>query len=333
MTALATAPARSPRAVLAKAWLRLRQRAFRTAPADRSPVVLRHSRIYILPTRRGYAVIAMLLLMLLTSLNYALSLGLAVTFLFGGLVAAALLHTFRNLSGIEIKPLAASDTFAGGHIVFSLSLAGGAIDRRSIAVSANDVAATAAVAAGAVHTVTLAVPAHARGRMPLGRVTLSSDYPLGLWRGWAYVHFPLAGIAYPAPEPSAPPLPSGEMGVDPRAVGRGDEHDLAGLRDYQRGDPLQRVAWKAVARGAGWFSKAFEGTAGGGPVALDWSRLPAQLDTERRLSRLAAWILAAERTTRPFALSLPGTALPAASDREHRRAALTALALYPEPLQ
>jgi uncharacterized protein (DUF58 family) len=324
------ATARTPRSAVAHAVQRLRQRAFRVAPADRAPVVLHHSRIYILPTRRGMAVIATLILMLLTSLNYALSLGLGVTFLVGGLVAAALLHTFRNLAGIEIKPLAASDAFAGGHVVFSLSLAAGAIDRHTIAVSANDVTTRASLAAGALSTITLAAAAGARGRLPLGRVTLTSDYPLGLWRGFAYVHFPLAGIAYPAPETSPPPLPAGAFGVDARAQGRGDETDLAGLRDYQRGDPLQRVAWKAVARGAGWFSKAFEGTAGGGPVTFDWSRLPRDLDTERRLSRLAAWILAAERATRPFALSLPGTVLPAASGREHCRVALTALALYPE---
>jgi len=308
---------------------RMRQRAFRMAPADRSPVVLRHSRIYILPTRRGYAIIATLVTLLLTSLNYALSLGLGVTFLLGGLVAAALLHTFRNLAGLEIKPLAASDAFVGGHVVFSLALSSGAIDRRAITIAANDAAATASIAAASTQTVTLAAPATRRGRIPLGRVTLSSQHPLGLWRGWAYVHFPLSGIAYPAPEAHPPPLPWGDHGVDPNAVGRGDDADLAGLREYQRGDPLQRVAWKAVARGAGWFSKSFEGTGGGGPLALDWSRLPPHLDTEMRLSRLAAWILAAERTTRPFGLKLPGTALPTASGREHRRTALTALALFP----
>lgn len=330
MNAVSPAAARAPRAAFARVLQRLRQRAFRVAPADRAPVVLRHSRIYILPTRRGYAVIATLILMLLTSLNYALSLGLGITFLLGGLVAAALLHAFRNLAGIAIRPLAASDAFVGGHVVFSLSLVGGATERRSIAISANHAATSAAVAPGALQTITLAVPAQVRGRMALGRVTLASEYPLGLWRGWAYVHFPLAGIAYPAPEASAPPLPTSEQGIDARAQGRGGDSDLAGLRDYQRGDPLQRVAWKAVARGAGWFSKAFEGAAGGGPVALDWTRLPPELDTERRLSRLTAWILAAERATRPFALTLPGTALPAASGREHRRAALTALAVYPE---
>ncbi|HSU45044.1 MAG TPA: DUF58 domain-containing protein [Casimicrobiaceae bacterium] len=291
--------------------------------------MLRHSRIYILPTRRGFAVIATLMLMLLTSLNYALSLGLGVTFLLGGLVAAALLHTFRNLAGIEIKPLAASDAFAGSHVVFSLSLAAGAADRRAIGISANGASTTASVAAGALATVTLAVAVPSRGRVALGRVTLSSTQPLALWRGFAYVHFPLSGIVYPAPEASPPPLPAGAHGLDARAEGRGDESDLAGLRDYQRGDPLQRVAWKAVARGAGWFSKAFEGTAAGGPVMFEWSQLPRELDTEARLSRLAAWVLAAERATRPFALSVPGTMLPAASGGEHRRRVLTALALYP----
>jgi uncharacterized protein (DUF58 family) len=321
--------ARAPRAGLAQLVARMRPRAVRIAPADRAPVVLRHSRIYILPTRRGYAVIATLVTMLLTSLNYALSLGLGVTFVLGGLVAAALLHTFRNLAGMEIKALAASDAFVGGHVVFSLALSSGAIDRRVITIAANDAVATASIAAASTQTVTLAAPATARGRVPLGRVTLSSRHPLGLWRGWAYVHFPLSGIAYPAPEAHAPPLPAGALGVDPRASGRGDDADLAGLRDYQRGDPLQRVAWKAVARGAGWFSKSFEGTGGGGPLALDWSRLPPHLDTELRLSRLSAWILAAERTTRPFALTLPGTTLPTGSGREHRRTALTALALLP----
>jgi uncharacterized protein (DUF58 family) len=326
---VAPAVARAPRAAAADAWARLRQRAFRHAPTDGQRVVLRHSRIYILPTRRGYAVIATLLMMLLTSLNYALALGLGVTFLLGGLVAAALLHTFRNLAGIEIKPLAASDAFAGGSVVFSLAVSAAAIDRHAITIRASGVSIDAAIAAGSTQTAMLAVPVSVRGRVALGRVTLSSQYPLGLWRGWAYVHFPLTGIAYPAPEPYPPPLPAGSQGADPHARGRDGDADLAGLREYQRGDPLQRVAWKAVARGAGWFSKSFEGTGGGGPVTLDWSQLPSQLDTEARLSRMCAWVLAAERTTRPFALVLPGTMLASGSGREHRRNALTTLALLP----
>ncbi len=314
-----------------RGWLaRFRRRFFHLDPADLDPVVLRHRRIYILPTRRGAAFIASLLVMLVTSLNYALSLGFVVTFLLTGLVAAALLHTYRNLAGLEIRALSAGETFAGEILPFTLALAGGGSPRTAITLATRD-GATAAVdvPADGVRPVTVGLSAPRRGRHPLGRVTLASEHPLGLWHGWAYVHFPLAGIVYPAPEADAPPLPPGTAGDDSRAEARGDDADLAGLRAYRDGDPLQRVAWKAVARGAGWHSKLFEGTGGGGALELSWQALPAALDAEARLARLAAWVLAAERLARPFALSVPGAVLPEGKGREHRRAALTALALCP----
>jgi hypothetical protein len=59
---------------------RMRQRLWRTRPDDQAPLRLRHERIYILPTRRGLALLGTVLTMLLTSLNYALSLGFGVTF-------------------------------------------------------------------------------------------------------------------------------------------------------------------------------------------------------------------------------------------------------------
>jgi uncharacterized protein (DUF58 family) len=308
---------------------RYRQRLFRDSPDDREPVVLRHRRIYILPTKRGLAFLATLAMMLVTSLNYALSLGFAVTFLLAGLASAALLHTFRNLVGLELRPLAAGETFAGGVLPFTLAIVGGQTTRCGITIAAGKHSApTVDVPAEAALPVTLEVPTTRRGRVALGRVTLSSDYPLGLWRGWAYVHFPLAGVVFPAPETEPPPLPTGSGGHDVGVVTRGEEADLAGLRAYVDGDAPQRVAWKAVARGAGWYTKQFEGSGGGGPAQLDWHATPATLTGEERLSRLTAWVLAAERAARPFALALPGVALPVAQGREHRRAALTALALH-----
>ncbi len=309
---------------------RYRQRMLREHPADREPVILRHSRIYILPTRRGLALLGTLAVMLLASLNFALSLGFAATFLLAGMAAAALLHTYRNLAGVELAPLAAGESFAGGALPFTLGLAGGATPRRAITVAARGaMPVTVDVIPDAALPVTLEVPARRRGRVALGRVTLSSDYPLGLWRGWAYVHFPLAGVVFPAPEVGAPPLPAGASGHDVQASPRGDEADLAGLRGYVPGDPLQRVAWKAVARGGEWYTKQFEGSGGGGPAELAWNALPPSLAYEGRIARLTAWVLAAERVARPFSLAAPGLALPLAQGREHRRVALTALALLP----
>jgi uncharacterized protein (DUF58 family) len=305
-TALDRAPATAPGAS-GTGWLtRFRRRFFHIDPTDTGTVVLRHRRIYILPTPRGLAFIGTVATMLVTSLNYALSLGFAVTFLLAGLIAAALLQTYRNLAGMAFAPLVAGEAYAGGAVPVVVD-----------------------VAADGTLPLTIAVPAPRRGRLPLGRLTISSLHPLGIWRGWSYVHFPLAGIVYPAPELDAPPLPPGAAGEGAGVAARAEDADLAGLRAYQAGDPMQRIAWKAVARGAGWHTKEFEGSGGGGTLMLAWSALPAALDAEARLSRLAAWVLAAERLARPFALQLPGTVLPEGKGREHRRAALRALALCP----
>jgi uncharacterized protein (DUF58 family) len=315
------------------AWLaRWRQRVFLHAPGDGAAVTLRHSRIYILPTRRGLALIATIATMLVTSLNYGLALGFVVTFLMTGLIGAALLHAFRNVAGLTVRPGVAGDTFAGGRVPFSLVVSGHARARVALGIGTRDgTSRVLDIDADTLTTVTFDLDAPHRGAVPLGRVTLSSDYPLGLWRAWAYAHFPSTGVAFPVPEPGAPPLPPGAAGPDAKLHGRDDEADLSGLREYQRGDPLQRVAWKAVARGAGWYTKSFEGAGGGGPIVLDIAALPADLPLECKLSRLAAWVLAAERNGRPFALALTGQHLSAAQGREHRRAALTALALYRAP--
>jgi uncharacterized protein (DUF58 family) len=312
-------------------WIaRWRQRFWHLEPGDRGAIVLRHRRIYILPTRRGLALIGTLTIMLLTSMNYSLSLGHALTFLVAGLVAAALLQTYRNLAGIAVSPLAAGEAFAGSELGFTLSLANAGAERRGIVVTPRSGPSVRSdLPAGATRPLQLSVPAPSRGRVALGRVTISTDFPLGLWRGWAYVHFPLTGIAYPAPEVPPRPLPPGLEGFDVRRSARAADAELAGLRDYHPGDPLNRIAWKAVARGAGWYTKQFEGSGGGGTLEFSWSELPPGLGVEGRLSRLSAWILAAEREARAFGLSLPGTDLPAASGAGHRRAALAALALFP----
>lgn len=310
---------------------RYRQRLFRHAPADLEPVLLRHHRIYLLPTRRGGAFLATLALLLVTSLNYALSLGFVVTFLLVGLAAVSLLHAFRNLAGIELRPLAAGEAFAGTPLPFTLGLDGGSLPRYVIHLQAGEgTDVTVDITPDASLPATLELPTRRRGRRALGRVTVSSDFPLGLWRAWAYVHFPLQGVVFAAPEPSAPPLPVSAAGIADDGPRARDDAELAGLRNYQPGDPLQRVAWKAVARGAGWYSKEFDGAGGGGPVVLDWNALPAQLDGEQRIARLTAWVLAAEQAARPFRLVAPGVALAAGQGREHRRRALTALALLPE---
>ena len=62
-----------------------------------------------------------------------------------------------------------------------------------------------------------------------------------------------------------------------------------------------------------------------GEWLLDW-QATAGLDAEQRLSRLCAWVLAADRSGQPWALHLPGVQRDADSGPHHRRRCLDTLA-------
>jgi len=73
-----------------------RQPALRLHAAERGVVVLGHRRVYIVPARLGWLFALTLLVLLLGSINYALSLGFALTFLLAGLGLVGMVHTART---------------------------------------------------------------------------------------------------------------------------------------------------------------------------------------------------------------------------------------------
>ena len=331
-------------AALARA--RTWQRVFRTRAEDALPIRIEHQRIYILPTSRGWAFLGALLLMLIAAVNYSLSLGYALCFLLTGMFSATLLHTYRNLAGIELRRVATDPVFAGERLPFVLTLAnptrlerhgvrvrtrergeeaGG--DAREARSPARGVEGRTDLAAGAEARLTLPVPTALRGPRPLGRLTLDSDWPLGLWRAWSYVHAPCAGLVFPRPEREPPALPAEPSAASGGATRHASRGDVAGLRPYVPGDAPTTIAWKSLARGQGLHVRTFD--AEGGPSRTRLTLGATGLATvEAQLSRLAAWVLAAEATRADYAVELPAASLAAGRGDAQRRDALTALALH-----
>jgi uncharacterized protein (DUF58 family) len=300
---------------------------FRAAP-EAAPIRLVQRRIYVLPTAAGLGFAVALLVMLIASINYNLSLGYALTFLLGGVAVASIVHAFRNLLGIEIRPARCAPVFCGEDAVFGLVIDSRRRSRRpALVLCAHGRATVFELAAGETAEVPIACPTTHRGAFALGRTTLETRWPLGLIRAWSVFTPATACLVYPAPEAGPPPLPaaSGGDGERQRCGGEGDE-DFDGLRTYRDGDSLRHVAWKAVARGAPMLTKQFTGLAGG-ELLLDAAQLPASLDEEAKLSRLTAWVLAAERSGCRYALRLGDDAVPAGSGGEHLHRCLRRLAL------
>jgi uncharacterized protein (DUF58 family) len=299
-------------------------------PPERGTVVLVHRRVYIVPTRLGVIFAGTVLILVVGSINYSLSLGFALAFMLAGMGLAGMVHTARNLARIAITTGRAEPVFAGEAAQFRLFLDGRlpfdrpAILARQVASGAQLVSD---VPANGIAEVVLGVPAAQRGWLPLGRVMLETRYPLGLFRAWSYVEPEARCLVYPRPERS--PLPrAAERAASgtARTQAVGNE-DFAGLRSYQRSDSPRHVAWKAFARTGDMLTKQFSAEAAH-ELWLDWELLPPGLAPEPRLSRLAGWVLEAERSGGAYGLRLPGVEIAASRGDAHRAACLQALALY-----
>src|SRR5690606_37097514 len=196
--------------------------------------------VLMLPTRAGLLFAAVVVTMLVTTINYQLSLGYALTFLVAAIAIVGMLHTFRNLATLTLRAGRAEPVFAGQLAEFTL-LARNETRLERFALSLNTPGMAQPeyfdVAPGAEHFVAIALPTRQRGWMQVPRLTLATTFPLGLWRAWSRWHPALRVLVYPQPETPAVPLPA-RSAASGEGTSRGQGHDdIAALRPYVAGDP------------------------------------------------------------------------------------------------
>ena len=305
-------------------WARRRQ------GLDTLPVTLVARRIYIVPTRAGAGLAALLLVMLAAGLNYNNSLALLLTFTLASFALVSLYQCHQHLLGLTVRTLTVEPGFAGEGLPVSVTLVGpggGPLTAAAglQAVLRQDGASVSRATLTHASDLTLAAPAPRRGRWQLQQLGLETRAPFGLFRAWVWLHAEVSAIVYPEPRGELP-LPQGP-GQD---AGRRQEHsgvdEWVGLRAFREGDSPRQVAWKAYARGAPLLVREYHELSGD-QLVFDIDRLPG-LDTEARLSQLARWVLAAEQRGATYALTLGGQHLAAGAGHRHRDACLAALALY-----
>ncbi|SFU67654.1 DUF58 domain-containing protein [Pseudoduganella namucuonensis] len=308
---------------------------FQLRDSEPGSVVLVMRRVFIVPTKPGMAFVALLLIMLIGSINYTLGLGFALTFFTGACAVADMVMTARNLALLRLSPGRAQPVFSGQEAQFELLVHNDTPrDRYAILLGFHhdgEPRHPVDVPAGAAAAVALSAATEGRGWLPAPRVRLVTRFPLGLFRAWSYWQPDLKALVYPAPEAGAPPLPlSGAASED--GHGQVGLDNFAGIRSYQPGDPMRHLAWRQIARhdpalGGQLVTKHFEG----GAVAemmLDFNELPANMDLELRLSRMTRWVLEAEQRALPYAFRIGHHSYPPAVGDAHRAACLRALALY-----
>jgi uncharacterized protein (DUF58 family) len=291
---------------------------------------LDRERLFILPTYYGVVFGLMLLIMLLGSLNYNNSLGFMLTFLLSGLSFVSILHTYRNVIQLSLKPGKTPPIFAGqdarfGVIVDNLN----GQPRYAISIRAANSMPTIFNVNGDSHTtVYLPVPTDKRGRQTLDIITVATRYPLGLYRAWSYFKLDATCLVYPKPAADGGLHVSSLHDNGQLSRTNAGSDDFMGLRKYHPGDSIKHINWKAVARGQQAMTKQYA-TNESSEIWLDWSET-AGTHVEDRLSQLCRWVLDAHEMGVNYGLKIPGRILEPANGDAHRHRCLEALALFEE---
>ena len=160
-----------------------------------------------------------------------------------------------------------------------------------------------------------------------GRFLVQTYFPLGLFRSWSWVDLDMNTLVYPRPiaggEMPSSTTTSQEEG---ELILKDGAEDFYGLREYQPGDPIRHIAWKAYARSETLMTKQFAAYADR-RIWLDWDHFEG-MDREARLSRLCHWVLQLNATNDEYGLRLPGLEIDPGRGESHRETVLRALALF-----
>ncbi len=306
----------------------------RRTGVDVSPVTLGRRRIYIVPTGLGFTYAAMLFAMLLAGLNYGNNLALILTFVLTATGWVAMHECHRNLLDLRIVVGALQSPFAGHPAGFAYQLTDAeGRARYDLCVSAAGAAGgTVSVAAHSAVAVTVRVPTHVRGRVSIARLKIESRFPLGLCRAWSWLHLEQVCVVYPQPSrESVPPTGAARSEGDGPARPQPGDDDWNGLRDYQPGDPVRRIAWKAYARSGALLIKELDREAAV-PLMFDWESMTG-VGTEERISRLTRLVVDAAARGDAYGLRLPDSSLALARGAAHRHQCLALLAGFRAPMQ
>ena len=305
----------------------LRARVIRRHGRDTLPISINRRRIYILPTRFGFMLGAILAAMLIAGLNYNSNLALAFAFLMSSMALVTMHHCNRNLLRLSVDVTPEVDAFAGSEALFEFALRNDSnMDRRDIEIRCQSGTGLGSVAAarkcidtrgGAGETPRRHAHQPVRAAHPLSlRLVLFLDLRTGI------AHH-LHGPARRAAAAFCPRWARRETRRTPRCAAMRISRACAPTSPACRSSTWRGRCWRAAAKPAvrSYSSLAAQ------PEWLEWSLLVG-LDVEARLSQLCLWVLESDAAHRPYGLRLPGKEIAPSGGAAHRFACLRALAAF-----
>ncbi|MFK5986877.1 MAG: DUF58 domain-containing protein [Pseudomonadota bacterium] len=293
-------------------------------------IQLSNRNIYILPTRQGLFFSLILLLMLLTAINFSNSLIFLITFFLASIALVSMLFTQKSLLGLSFHSAIASPVFCKQHASIPLHIAIAQKNKFlpcSLTFKFENFNQTIDVLEQN-EALLLSIKTQQRGVVIIPPITVSTTFPLGLFYAWSTLKLTTQSLVYPQPLPSKSIIKSNYLSPlsGHNELQKGME-DFSGLDKYIKGQALKHIHWKAFAKQQGLYTKTFSGGSIADKYWLDIKIFDADISLEMRLSYLCYFILQAEKNGDSYGLKMHQESIAINTGDKHKHQCLRLLAL------
>lgn len=289
--------------------------------------------VYIIPTKRGFLFVTVAIILILTGFTYNNNSVLIYGFILSSIWLMSKYYTHFNLSKLKIQSCRIKDGFAQS----TLAIHGKYKNESSLTKSylvvellENKTFVIDDISPYEQSKFQDFIFMSQRGLYHMPRLKLFTTFPLGLFRSWSY--HPIAFSFYVYPFAKGLPLP-------PKAFASAEDEDelesisqTSGVDDfshhkeYQYGEPLNRIDWKKFSKNKTRQVKTYESPKST-TYSFAWDKC-SQLKSEDKLSQLTLWIQLAYEQSARWELILPSKVFPVSKGEKHFRDCLEYLSLY-----
>lgn len=286
--------------------------------------ILSQKNIYIFPSSFGLAFLVLLLLMLLTAINYQSSLIYLFTFFLGVIFFLSIWGCFLNFSGLNVEVIEPGRCFERELVQYKYRIS--RTNRLPLALKVGidkDIAEPIPFTIHSCLDLTLVSPRKTRGRHKLDRIYIETRFPFGLVLAWTWLKLDAECWVYPSPVFSYPNSSTPSQG-DKNTESLSSE-ELNDLRTYQHGDPTGRILWKKFASKDELIIRTQE-YGSYSPEWVDWDHYEGS--TEEKLRHLCFDVCQLSEGSKPYGFKLPGLILTPDFGSIHKQKCLDALALF-----
>ncbi len=291
-------------------------------------VRLDQRRIFIFPTRAGLLYFGLLGLLLVTAINYQNNAIYLLTFLLAGQFVVAILATYSNLAGLDVRKTNHTAGFAGDRVTFRLALKRKP-EKKYFSIRAGWPGQSMSTCNLDLQTETIVELYHGsprRGLLRPRRLLIETVYPFGLLRAWTWLDLNMESWVYPRPRMVQPlPVIEQEAGIGDRQSFQ-QQDEFSNIRPWRKDDPPRQILWKAYAKQQPMMTMEFTESMLQ-QVWLDES-LATGSSLEERLAALCYGALQLSRQDVLYGIRLSNQEIAPAEGDEHLHRILALLARY-----